>query len=239
MLNPTKIYPAIDIMNGQCVRLTKGDYNSVKVYDSNPTVIAKQFEEAGAKYLHVVDLDAAKDPAINNRKLIAKLIKDTNLKTQTGGGIRTKSDVDELIGIGADRIILGSVAVTQRDLVYDWISFYGSQKIVIGADVKNKMIATHGWLDISKEMIYDFIRSYMDHGATVFLCTDIAKDGMLSGCAVDLYDELINIFPDIGIIASGGVSSYNEIDQLKKIGVEGIIVGKAIYEGKIKISDLF
>jgi phosphoribosylformimino-5-aminoimidazole carboxamide ribotide isomerase len=239
MIDNTKIYPAIDIINGQCVRLTKGDYDSVKVYDSDPIEMSKRFEDAGAKYIHVVDLDAAKNPENNNRKLIAEIIQSTGLLVQTGGGIRQEADVIELLDIGADRLIIGSVAVTKRDEVYDWISNFGGNRIVIGADVKDRMIATHGWLKVSDEKISDFIESYMEYGASTFLCTDISRDGMLSGSSIDLYTELMQKFPDINLLASGGVTSIDEVETLKKMGMEGIIIGKAIYEGKIQVSDLF
>lgn len=235
----SKIYPAIDIINGQCVRLSKGDYNTVKIYDSDPLEVALQFQAAGAKFLHVVDLDAAKDPVNNNRKLISSLIINTNLLIQTGGGIRKSDDVSELLDLGADRLIIGSVAVTKREDVYQWISTYGSERIVIGADVMDKKIATHGWLNVTQENISDFIRDYMLHGATTFLCTDISKDGMLSGSAVDLYQELLELFPDAGLVASGGVTTIEEVEHLTSIGMESIIIGKAIYEGKIKTSELF
>ncbi|MBP6445607.1 MAG: 1-(5-phosphoribosyl)-5-[(5-phosphoribosylamino)methylideneamino]imidazole-4-carboxamide isomerase [Saprospiraceae bacterium] len=235
----TKIYPAIDIIDGQCVRLTKGNYDTVKVYDSEPLEVAKQFEDAGAKYLHVVDLDAAKNPENNNRKLISRIIRSTRLLIQTGGGIRQEADVAELLDLGADRLIIGSVAVTKRDEVYDWISNFGGNRIVIGADVKDEMIATHGWLKVSDEKISDFIVSYMQHGGTTFLCTDISKDGMLAGSSIDLYGKLIQQFPGINLLASGGVTSLDEVEMLKKMGMEGIIIGKAIYEQKIKVSDLF
>ena len=235
----TKIYPAIDIIDGQCVRLTKGNYDTVKVYDSEPLEVAKQFEDAGAKYLHVVDLDAAKNPENNNRKLISRIIRSTRLLIQTGGGIRQEADVAELLDLGADRLIIGSVAVTKRDEVYHWISKFGGHRIVIGADVKDEMIATHGWLKVSDEKISDFIVSYMQHGGTTFLCTDISKDGMLAGSSIDLYGKFIQQFPGINLLASGGVTSLDEVEMLKKMGMEGIIIGKAIYEQKIKVSDLF
>ncbi len=235
----SKIYPAIDIINGHCVRLSKGDYDTVKVYDSDPLEVAKNFEDAGAQYLHVVDLDAAKNPENNNRKLISKLIKETGLRIQTGGGIRNKTDIIELLDIGADRLIIGSVAVTKRQEVYDWVSHFGASKIVIGADVKDKMIATHGWLKISEEKISEFIQNYLNQGATTFLCTDISKDGMLAGSSIDLYIELKKLFPAVKMLASGGVTSIGEVEKLKEIGMEGIIIGKAIYEGKIQVSELF
>jgi phosphoribosylformimino-5-aminoimidazole carboxamide ribotide isomerase len=234
----TKIFPAIDIIGGNCVRLTKGDYQSVKVYDSDPVEIARTFRAAGSEYLHVVDLDAAKNPDNNNRSLIAEIMK-CGLKVQTGGGIRTEKDVDELLTIGANRLIIGSVAVTKRQEVEHWIKKYGAERIVIGADVKDRKIATHGWMQVSDESIDTFISGYMSAGAAIFLCTDISRDGMLSGSSIPLYRSLIKNHPGIGLIASGGVASMDEVHDLINMKMEGIIVGKAIYEGRIGVDELF
>lgn len=234
-----KIFPAIDILNGSCVRLTKGNYDTAKVYDENPVEIAHKFRVAGAEFLHVVDLDAAKIPAINNRPLIGQLINQSGLKVQAGGGIRTEADLIQMLEKGAYRVILGSVAVTQADLVKNWIKLYGCEKIVIGADVLNGYIATHGWQSVSKISVMDFLYDFMEAGARIFLCTDISKDGMLGGSAADLYRSILRKFPDISLIASGGVSSLDEIRKLQMIGMESVIVGKAIYEGRILPEDLF
>ncbi|MBK8669104.1 MAG: 1-(5-phosphoribosyl)-5-[(5-phosphoribosylamino)methylideneamino]imidazole-4-carboxamide isomerase [Saprospiraceae bacterium] len=235
----TKIFPAIDIIGGNCVRLTKGDYESVKIYHEDPIKTAIGFREAGASYLHVVDLDAAKNPNINNREIISAIIRDSGLKVQVGGGIRTEDDIMELLDIGAERLILGSVAVTSQDKVMQWLSTYGGSKIVIGADVSDRMIVTHGWLQTSDHSIFTFIEEYLKSGALTFLCTDIAKDGMLEGVSSVLYAEIMEKFPGIGLIASGGVRDIHEVRQLVLAGVEGVIVGKAIYEGAIDIKELF
>ncbi|MBK8519109.1 MAG: 1-(5-phosphoribosyl)-5-[(5-phosphoribosylamino)methylideneamino]imidazole-4-carboxamide isomerase [Saprospiraceae bacterium] len=238
-MNQTKIFPAIDIINGDCVRLSKGDYSTSKVYDNNPLDVAIKYFESGAAYLHVVDLDAAKNPEKNNRAIISSIITKTKLRIQTGGGIRTEKDVEQLLQLGAYRLIIGSVAVTKRKEVISWIKKYGSDCIVIGADVKGGKIATHGWLNVSDESIEDFMKFYINEGATNFLCTDIAKDGMLSGSSIKLYSDLLKLFPEVGLIASGGVTTLDEITKLVEMGVESIIVGKAIYEGKINVSELF
>ncbi len=235
----TRIYPAIDIIDGNCVRLTKGDYGTVKIYNSDPLVVAKNFAKAGAEYLHVVDLDAAKNPEKNNRKMISSLISDSGLKIQTGGGIRFKKDVEELLAIGADRLIIGSVAVSKRQEVISWVTEFGSNIIIIGADVKEGKIATHGWINLSEEGIENFIEGYVKAGASKFLCTDISKDGMLAGTSMTLYKMLLQRFPTAGLIASGGVTTILELKELIDIGMESIIVGKAIYEGNIAITDLF
>ncbi|MBK7804857.1 MAG: 1-(5-phosphoribosyl)-5-[(5-phosphoribosylamino)methylideneamino]imidazole-4-carboxamide isomerase [Saprospiraceae bacterium] len=235
----TKIYPAIDIIDGNCVRLMKGDYDTMKVYGSNPVEMALGFKQAGAEYLHVVDLDAAKNPEINNRKIIAEIIRHSGLKVQTGGGIRSQQDVDVLLDIGADRLIVGSVAVTKKPEVFEWIKQYGGDKIVIGSDVMDGKIATHGWMNVTDEDIFSFIASYLDHGAETFLCTDITKDGMLEGASVSLYQQILTAFPGVHLIASGGVHDMDEVQKLRAMQMESIIIGKAIYEGKIIVESLF
>ncbi len=235
----TKIYPAIDIIDGNCVRLIKGDYKSVKIYDNDPVEAAIGFKKAGAEYLHVVDLDAAKNPEINNREIIADIIQLSGLKVQTGGGIRSAKDVQALFDVGADRLIVGSVAVTKKNEVYTWIDQYGGDKIVIGSDVMNGKIATHGWMNVTDEDIFSFIKSYIDHGANTFLCTDITKDGMLQGASILLYQEILKTFSGINLIASGGVHDMDEVQKLVDMQMESIIIGKAIYEGKISLKKLF
>lgn len=235
----TKIYPAIDIINGNCVRLIKGDFNSVKIYDKDPVEAAIGFKKAGAEYLHVVDLDAAKNPEINNRKIIAEIIRHSGLKVQTGGGIRSQQDVVALLDIGADRLIVGSVAVTKKPEVFEWIKKYGGDKIVIGSDVLDGKIATHGWMNVTDEDIFSFIKSYIDNGANTFLCTDITKDGMMQGASILLYQEVLNAFSGIKLIASGGVHDMDEVQKLVDMQMESIIIGKAIYEGKISLEKLF
>jgi phosphoribosylformimino-5-aminoimidazole carboxamide ribotide isomerase len=235
----TKVFPAIDIIDGKCVRLVKGDYANKTIYSEDPIDMAIQFQEAGATYLHVVDLDAAKDPSVNNREIIANIIQQTQLLVQVGGGIRTQVDVDTLLGLGAFRLIIGSKAVTEREDVYHWIQYYGADKIVIGADVANRMIATHGWLNITNEDIFDFISAYKRQGADTFLCTDISKDGMMSGSSSHLYRQVMDTIPGVSLIASGGVHDVAEVNLLREMNIDSIIIGKAIYEGAIQLSDLF
>jgi phosphoribosylformimino-5-aminoimidazole carboxamide ribotide isomerase len=233
------IYPAIDIIDGKCVRLTKGDYDTKVVYDDDPLQMAQYFKSKGAEYIHIVDLDAAKNPSNHNRKLIADIITQSGLKVQTGGGIRTEADVETLLNLGAFRVIIGSAAVHRREEVYDWIKKYGADRIVIGADVVDQKIATHGWQRVTDEDVFDFIKSYLTEGANTFLCTDIAKDGMMAGSSRPLYKEILQSFPHVQLIASGGVHDIDEVDRLREMGMDSIIIGKAIYEGKINIDDLF
>jgi phosphoribosylformimino-5-aminoimidazole carboxamide ribotide isomerase len=233
-----RIYPAIDIINGQCVRLTKGDFSTSKVYSDNPVELACYFQNSGAEYLHIVDLDGAKNPYNNNHKLMAEIISGTTLKVQAGGGIRNEEDIKSLLDLGVERVILGSVAISDRKKVFDWLNQFGSERIVIGADVSDHKIAIHGWQKISDKNIFEFIELYRAHGAVQFLCTDIARDGMLSGSSHALYNEILTQFDDIGLIASGGVHDMNEVALLQSMPLESIIIGKAIYEGKIDIRTL-
>lgn len=235
----TNIYPAIDIIDGKCVRLTKGDYDTKVVYDDDPLQMAHYFKSKGAEYIHIVDLDAAKNPSNHNRELIADIITQSGLKVQTGGGIRTESDVETLLILGAFRVIIGSAAVHRREEVFHWIQKYGADRIVIGADVVDQKIATHGWQQVADDDIFDFIKTYTAEGANTFLCTDIAKDGMMAGSSRTLYTEIMQSFPDVQLIASGGVHDMDEVSRLREMGMESIIIGKAIYEGKINIDDLF
>lgn len=235
----TNIYPAIDIIDSKCVRLTKGDYDTKVVYDDDPLQMAQYFKSKGAEYIHIVDLDAAKNPSNHNRKLIADIITQSGLKVQTGGGIRTEADVENLLALGAFRVIIGSAAVHRREEVFHWIQKYGADRIVIGADVVDQKIASHGWQQVTNEDIFDFIKCYTTEGANTFLCTDIAKDGMMAGSSRPLYTEILQSFPFVQLIASGGVHNMDEVGRLGEMGMESIIIGKAIYEGKINIDDLF
>ena len=201
--------------------------------------MAQYFKSKGAELIHIVDLDAAKNQAMNNRKIISEIITTTGLKVQTGGGIRSEKDVVELLDLGAHRLIIGSTAVSNREEVFRWIKTYGADKIVIGADVSQKKIATHGWLNVTNEDVFDFINEYLYQGATTFLCTDIAKDGMLLGASRSLYQEIKATFNGIKLIASGGVHDMEEVRLLDEMQMESIIIGKAIYEGKIAIESLF
>jgi phosphoribosylformimino-5-aminoimidazole carboxamide ribotide isomerase len=234
----TKIYPAIDIIEGKCVRLSQGNYDAKTVYNDDPLKMAIEFWESGAEYIHIVDLDAAKNPLDSNRKIISDIIKNTDLKVQTGGGIRTDKDVEDLLALGADRLIIGSTAVSSPESVQSWGNQYGWDHIVIGADVNQNKIATHGWKHITDIEIFDFITSYLQFGAKNFLITEISKDGMMSGSARILYEKLLLDFPGIGIVASGGVHDHQEVDYLTNLAVESIIIGKALYEGKIQLSSI-
>lgn len=235
----TKIYPAIDIIDGQCVRLTKGDFGTSIIYNDSPVDMALTFEDAGSTYLHVVDLDAAKNASLHNRNIIASIIKKTNLKVQVGGGIRKEEDLKTLLDMGCDRVIIGSMAVVNPNLVHEWLKSYGNHKIVIGADVYEGKIATHGWQNISHLDIMAFISLYLNNGATTFLCTDITKDGMMSGSSSVLYENILKVLPNTKLIASGGVQNEEEVDHLQSMGMEGIVIGKAIYEGKIYLNTIF
>ncbi len=232
-----KIFPAIDIINGQCVRLTKGDYATKKIYHSNPLDIAKHFVDEGFTDLHIVDLDAARDKG-NNLSLVFKIVKETPLKVQLGGGIRNSMLLHKILDQGIDKAIVGSIAVKQPQQVYEWIDLYGSHTIVIGADVKSNKIATDGWYQTSTIEVYDFIKNYIDNGAHQFLCTDVSKDGMMEGIGNNLYDEILNAFPTIKLIASGGVCSIKDVEAAKSSGLYGIVIGKALYENKVSAKEL-
>lgn len=233
-----EILPAIDMINGQCVRLTKGDYDTEKVYHKDPVEMAIRFEDAGAEFIHLVDLDAAKGRG-DNLKSIFDICAKTNLKVEMGGGIRTEESLKRVLDGGVDRVIIGSLAVKKPELVFEWIAKYGPEKIVIGTDVKGDYIATEGWYHTSDKHIDDFISSYMGAGASLFLCTDISRDGMLGGVALDLYERLQIGHPGIGLIASGGVAGMEDIRAVSKLNMRGVVVGKAIYEGKIVLEELF
>lgn len=231
------IIPAIDLINGQCVRLTKGDYKTQKVYDHDPVAVAKLFERAGATHLHIVDLDAAKGLIDFNLDTIASIIRNTHLEIEVGGGIRKYSQIEHLLRIGAKKVIIGSMAQKEKSEVSEWIERAGADQIIIGADVSNGYISIHGWQEESTEKIEAFLSFYYDIGVKNFLCTDVAKDGMLEGPAIDLYTQLMKLYSDINIIASGGVSSIDDLKILDEIGMKQAIVGKAIYENKIDLGE--
>lgn len=233
-----RIIPAIDIIDGQCVRLTKGDYETKKVYDSNPLEVAKTYEGAGIKHLHLVDLDGAKASHIVNTKILESICAKTSLKVDFGGGIKSDEDIETAFSCGAAQITAGSIAVKSPDIVAKWIGLYGAERIILGADVKGEKIAINGWKEATDNNIFDFIKSYMRKGIKSVISTDIATDGMLQGPSFKLYQKIIDRFPDIDLIASGGVSSTKDLEQLKGMGLSGVIVGKAIYENKISIKEL-
>jgi len=233
-----RIIPAIDIIDGKCVRLTQGDYEQKKVYNENPLEVAREFEAAGLKYLHLVDLDGAKAGRVINWKVIESITGKTGLQVDFGGGIKTEDEIAKLFSAGIKQVNLGSIAVKNPGLVRDWIVYYGADKIMLSADVKNEMISIGGWQENSSISIIDFIADYLKKGIQYITCTDISTDGMLTGPNVALYSKLLNSFPTIKLIASGGISSMKDLENLEKINVDGVIVGKAIYEGRVDVKVL-
>lgn len=233
-----RIIPAIDLIDGKCVRLTQGDYAQKKIYNENPAEVAKSFEDAGLKYLHLVDLDGAKAGKVINWKVVEAISSATNLIIDFGGGIKTKEEVKQLFDSGVKQVNIGSLAVKNPATVHQWIEEFGADKIILSADVKNELIAISGWQENSNLTITEFIDSYQRKGLHYVTCTDIAVDGMLTGPNVALYEKLLTAFPDIKLIASGGVSSTKDLDALQRIAVDGVIIGKAIYEGRIELNQL-
>jgi len=232
-----RIIPAIDIIDGKCVRLSKGDYNTKKIYNNNPLEVAKEFEANGIKFLHLVDLDGAKSKHIVNYKILESITNQTNLKVDFGGGLKTNEYLKIAFESGANQITGGSIAVKSPEVFIEWIEKYGASKIILGADCLNRKIATDGWLENSSLDVIDFIKNYQTKGISNVICTDISKDGMLQGASNDLYDEILDK-TNINLIASGGVYNFQDLLDLKKIGCEGTILGKAIYEGFITLKEL-
>jgi phosphoribosylformimino-5-aminoimidazole carboxamide ribotide isomerase len=220
------------------VRLTQGDYTQKKIYNENPLEVAKTFEDAGLEYIHVVDLDGAKAGKVINWKVIESITSGTNLNVDFGGGIKTEAAINRLFKAGVRQVNLGSIAVKNPELVSDWLELFGADKIILSADVKGETIATGGWLESSGVSITDFLARYLKKGIQYVTCTDISTDGMLQGPNLELYRKLLNIFPGIRLVASGGVSGKADLEALKKINVDGVIVGKAIYEGRISLETL-
>lgn len=233
-----RIIPAIDIIDGKCVRLSKGDYATQKIYSDNPLEVAKRFEDAGIQYLHLVDLDGAKASKIVNYKILENLAAKTNLIIDFGGGIKTENDVKIAFDAGAAQLTVGSIASQNPDLMRTWIQTYGVDKIILGADCKNRKIVTNAWLNSSEEDVVSFIQDYQKHGIVYSIVTDVDKDGMLAGPAFDLYKEIILKSPTLKLIASGGITTIADVVALKTLGCEGAIIGKAIYEGNISLNDL-
>lgn len=232
-----RIIPAIDIIDGKCVRLTKGNYETKKVYNEDPLEVAKEFEANGIQYLHMVDLDGAKSSRIINQKILERVATKTNLKIDFGGGLKSNEDLRIAFESGASQITGGSIAVKNRDLFLEWIMKYGSDKIILGADCLNRKIATQGWLENSEMDVVEFISGYQQKGIQYVICTDISKDGMLEGTSNDLYKEIL-AKTNVKLIASGGVSCVDDLIKLTELGCEGAIVGKAIYEGRIRLNEL-
>ncbi|MCG8749240.1 1-(5-phosphoribosyl)-5-[(5-phosphoribosylamino)methylideneamino]imidazole-4-carboxamide isomerase [Tenacibaculum finnmarkense] len=232
-----RIIPAIDIIEGKCVRLTKGDYATKKIYNENPVEVAKEFEDNGIEYLHLVDLDGAKSQHIVNYKILEQIASKTNLKIDFGGGLKSNDDLRIAFENGASQITGGSIAVKNPEIFTGWLTKYGADKIILGADCIQRKIATHGWLETSEVDVVDFIKEYEKIGVKNTICTDVAKDGMLQGASVELYKEILSK-SGINLIASGGVASIDDLIELKEIGCEGAILGKAIYEGYISLKEL-
>jgi len=237
-----RIIPAIDIIDGKCVRLTKGDYNTKKIYNENPLEVAKEFEAAGIEFLHVVDLDGAKASKIINYKVLEQIASKTNLKIDFGGGLKSNKDLEIAFNSGANQITGGSIAVKNSDIFESWIEKYGAQKIILGADFypdsAGGKIATNGWQEESTLELIPFIKRYQDKGIQYVICTDISKDGMLQGPSFDVYKEILTEVKDVKLIASGGISTFDELPRLAENGCEGVIIGKAIYEKKISLKQL-
>lgn len=233
-----EIIPAIDLIDGKCVRLTQGDYNAKTIYNENPLEVAKAFEDIGIKRLHLVDLDGAKAGKIINAKVLEQIASVTNLQIDFGGGVKSESDIELILNAGVRYVTIGSMALKQQEIVAQWLTKYGFEKFFIGIDVKGEFVATNGWLETSAKTIYDVVDFYNGIGFNYFFCTDISKDGMLKGISEDLYMKVLSKFPDINLVASGGVSSAKDIDVAKSIRCSGAIVGKAIYENRISIEEL-
>jgi phosphoribosylformimino-5-aminoimidazole carboxamide ribotide isomerase len=232
------IIPAIDLIDAKCVRLSQGDYNQKTVYNENPLEVAKMFEDAGIIRLHLVDLDGAKAKHIVNHKVLETIASKTNLVIDFGGGLKSDEDLRIAFESGAKMVTGGSIAVKDRETFLYWIETYGPEKIILGADAKDKMIAVSGWQEVSKLSILDFIESYTSKGIQKVISTDIARDGMLTGPSIELYKEIMTQFPKLELIASGGIASMKDIYELDEMGIPGVITGKAIYEGYINLNEI-
>ena len=233
-----EIIPAIDIINGKCVRLSQGDFETQKIYSESPVNIAKQFEEAGIKRLHIVDLDGAKKGSIVNIHVLENVASSTKLKIDFGGGIKTTQDADKVFNAGASIINIGSIAIKQPDVVVEWIEKFGAEKILLGADVKDEKIVINGWQQSTEINIIAYLKEWSSKKMNNIFCTDVSKDGLLQGASVNLYKKILKTIPGIHLTASGGVSSIQDVEELETIGCSGVIIGKALYEGKIKLNEL-
>ena len=233
-----ELIPAIDLIGGKCVRLTKGDYNTQKVYNEDPVAVAREFEEYGFKRLHVVDLDGARSKHVVNHKVLERMAQATNLVIDFGGGIKTDEDIRIATESGAQMVTVGSVAVTQPELFLGWLQQLGSERIILGADVKKGRISINGWKEDSSDELIPFLDKYIQKGVQKVLCTEISKDGTLQGPATALYREIMTQYPQCHLIASGGVSSMNDLKELDQAGIPAVVFGKAIYEGRIALKDL-
>ena len=233
-----ELIPAIDIIDGQCVRLTKGDYDQKTVYRDSPAEVAKEFEQIGFKRLHVVDLDGAKSKHIVNDQVLQAITTETKLTVDFGGGIKTDEDIEKAFAAGASMVTVGSIAVTNPELFIGWLEKYGPERMILGADVRHGKISINGWKEDSEEDLLPFLKKYIDAGVRNVLCTEISKDGTLSGPAIDLYQKMMAAYPQLHLIASGGVSSIDDIKALDAAGIPAVVVGKAIYEGRIDLYQL-
>ena len=233
-----RIIPAIDIIDGKCVRLVQGDYTQKTVYNENPLDVARSFENAGLTHLHLVDLDGAKLGKVVSWDVVEKITSGTSLKVDFGGGIKTTAEIERLLNIGVSQVNLGSIAVREPEKITGWIKQFGEDSIILSADVKNEMISIDGWQQDSTITIVAFLRDYIQRGIKHVTCTDIGTDGMLTGPNIELYKKILLSFPQLHLIASGGVSSLDDLHELKLIGADGVIVGKAIYEGRISLDEL-
>lgn len=233
-----ELIPAIDIIDGKCVRLSQGDYNTKKVYGECPADMAKRFEDVGIKHLHVVDLDGAKASHIVNYKALESIASKTNLIIDFGGGLKTDDDLRIAFESGASMVTGGSIAVKNPNVFEGWLKKYGGDKIILGADVKERKIAVSGWIENTDVDLFEFLKDYISKGVSKVICTDIAKDGMLKGPSIELYKDILKEHPTLHLIASGGVSSMADIKALDEAGVPAVIFGKAIYEGRIKVEEL-
>ena len=233
-----RIIPAIDIIDGKCVRLSKGDYATKKIYNEHPLEVAKAFEGVGIQYLHLVDLDGAKSQHIVNYKVLEDIASKTSLQIDFGGGLKSDKDLHIAFESGAKQITGGSIAVKDPEMFKGWLKTYGADKIILGADAQDEKVAISGWMEASQEALIPFIAAYKKEGVSYVICTDISKDGMLEGPSFDLYKRILEEVPGVNLIASGGISHFDELPQLAEMGCEGTIIGKAIYEQRISLQQL-
>lgn len=233
-----ELIPAIDLIDGKCVRLTKGDYDQKTIYNEDPVLQAKEFERLGFKRLHIVDLDGAKSKHIVNDTVLRAITQETNLIVDFGGGIKSREDIEKAFAAGAHMVTIGSVAVTHPEMFLSWMKKYGAERIILGADVRNGMVSINGWKEDSTEELLPFLEKYVEAGISNVLCTEISKDGTLQGPATELYTKVMAQYPTLHLIASGGVSCNEDIKQLDKNGIPAVVFGKAYYEGRIDIKEL-
>lgn len=233
-----RIIPAIDIIEGKCVRLVQGDFSQKTIYHDSPLELARQFEKMGFRYLHLVDLDGAKAKKVINLKILEQITEQTSLQVDFGGGVQSDEDIEKVFQAGAKQITAGSIAIQNPKLVEKWLDKYGPERIILGADVREEFIAISGWQETTTQTITDFLQFYQKKGIQYVICTDVSKDGLLQGTSLRLYEKITQLFPSLKIIASGGISSLQDLLALKKLNINGAIIGKAFYEGKIFIDDL-